>query len=371
MSGMPRRRLTAEPHVPLHQRILEALAREIQSGRYKPGQRFPSEAALVQRFRTSRITIGRALAELARRGLVDRIAGSGTYVRAPGPVRATFGLLIPGLGETEVFEPVCQGIASAPDASGCALLWGHSNGAGAADALRLCEQFVERAVTGVFFAPLEESEEAETANLSIIQELERARIPVVLLDRCFLRYPQRSRYDLVGIDNRRAGYIATEHLLASGARRVAFLGHARGAPTVDARLAGYREALRAHAVPERAELTLRLAAIDEPLIHSAQRKLRPDAWVAANDRTAGSLMHALLHMGLKIPGDVRIAGIDDVEYASLLPVPLTTVHQPCRAIGKAAMGAMRERVAHPRMPARDILLECRLVVRESCGGLKS
>jgi GntR family transcriptional regulator of arabinose operon len=58
---------------------------------------------------------------------------------------------------------------------------------------------------------------------------------------------------------------------------------------------------------------------------------------------------------------VRIVGIDDVEYASLLPVPLTTVHQPCLEIGAGAMAAMLERVAIPDMPVRDILLDFRLV----------
>jgi GntR family transcriptional regulator, arabinose operon transcriptional repressor len=79
------------------------------------------------------------------------------------------------------------------------------------------------------------------------------------------------------------------------------------------------------------------------------------------------LMQMLLALGYRIPKDVRIVGIDDVEYASLLTVPLTTVHQPCRAIGEAAMAAMLDRVERPNMFVRDILVECRLVIRESCG----
>jgi DNA-binding LacI/PurR family transcriptional regulator len=60
-------------------------------------------------------------------------------------------------------------------------------------------------------------------------------------------------------------------------------------------------------------------------------------------------------------------GIDDVAYASLLPVPLTTVHQPCHDIGEAALHAMLERLDRPKAPARNVLLDCWLVVRESCG----
>ena len=72
---------------------------------------------------------------------------------------------------------------------------------------------------------------------------------------------------------------------------------------------------------------------------------RPDAVVCANDRTAGRLMQTLVKLGYAVPKDVRLVGIDDVEFAALLPVPLTTLRQPSRQIGDAALGAMLERVS--------------------------
>jgi len=51
----------------------------------------------------------------------------------------------------------------------------------------------------------------------------------------------------------------------------------------------------------------------------------------------------------------------------MLPVQLTTVRQPCTEIGNTALQVMLERIAQPRMPARDVLLDCELVVRQSCG----
>jgi DNA-binding LacI/PurR family transcriptional regulator len=59
--------------------------------------------------------------------------------------------------------------------------------------------------------------------------------------------------------------------------------------------------------------------------------------------------------------------MDDVRYASLLPVPLTTIHQDCAGIGAAAMATMLQRLEHPELPIRDVLLPFRLVVRRSCG----
>ena len=92
---------------------------------------------------------------------------------------------------------------------------------------------------------------------------------------------------------------------------------------------------------------------------------RCDAFVCSNDRIAGRFMQVLFAQGRRIPQDVRIVGIDDVNYAGLLPVPLTTVRQPCREIGGTAMKVMLDRLANPKMPARDVLLDCTLIVRES------
>jgi len=108
-------------------------------------------------------------------------------------------------------------------------------------------------------------------------------------------------------------------------------------------------------------------ASDAKFIRSILKKQRPDAFVCANDLTAGNLMHTLMSLGQRIPEDIRIVGIDDVKYARLLPVPLTTLHQPCRDMGRIAMAVMLDRSANPDLPPRDVLLRCDLVVRKSCG----
>jgi DNA-binding LacI/PurR family transcriptional regulator len=83
-------------------------------------------------------------------------------------------------------------------------------------------------------------------------------IPIVLLDRSFLPYPSGSPYDLVAIDHRRAGFIATEHLLKLGCKRIAFVAYTHSASTVDARIAGYREGLFVGGVPLEPSLVWRL-----------------------------------------------------------------------------------------------------------------
>jgi GntR family transcriptional regulator, arabinose operon transcriptional repressor len=363
-----RRALSA---VPKYQQVYSALRRDIQSGRLSRGDRLPSEAELVRQFGASRITVGRAVRELQVAGLVERRAGSGTFVRSPQVAGAlSFGLLIPDLGETDIFEPICRGMMASPLAREHALVWGSvSDAAGSREehAWRLCRQYIDRGVAGVFFAPLELSSGKDGVNQRIADALDAARIPVVLLDRTVVPYPERGHHDLVGIDNRRAGYVITDHLLRAGARRVAFVGLPHAAATVDAREAGYREALFAWKAPVEAALAHRLDPADDGAVRAVLEAGRPDAVVCANDRTAARLMHTVMRLGYRVPADLRLAGIDDASMASVLPVPLTTLRQPSRQIGDAALAAMLERVARADLPTRDILLHCELIVRESCG----
>jgi GntR family transcriptional regulator of arabinose operon len=362
----------ATVELPKYQQVVEVVKNEILVGRYQPGQKLPSEAALVKRFGASRITVGRALRELRQAGLIQSRAGSGSYVApaAYGEEGLIFGLLVPNLGDTEIFGPICQGMSQAPQARKNALLWGNI----ASDpetkdeqTWQLCQQYMAKKVAGVFFAPLERTAESDQTNHRVISALERANIPVVLLDRCVLPYPRRSRHDLVGIDHRRAGYMITEHLLKLGCQRIAFVGYSNSAATVTARIGGYRDALFIAGISVGRDMVRNLDTEQVGEIRMVMEKLKPEAIVCANDRVAGHLMQVLIQLNYRIPQDVRIVGIDDVTYASLLPVPLTTVHQPCKEIGGAAVAAMLERVAAPDTPIRDILLDCTLVIRSSCG----
>jgi DNA-binding LacI/PurR family transcriptional regulator len=357
-----------------YQKLFESLKADILSGRFQPGQKMPSEAALVNKSGASRITVGRAVRELQNLGLVERVAGSGTYVRHRGandPRPHLFGLLIPDLGETEIFEPICQGIANAPEAGDHALLWGHSDArtSKTAQAWSLCQQYIARNVSGAFFAPLEFESESEKVNRRILSAFKQAGIAVVLLDRRYSQAPERNRPDLVGINNHQAGYAASEHLVNLGCRRIGFIGY-HGAPsTIAERMGGYKAALLAHGLRPEMDAMLHENPTGNPSVSwKSEKSLEAlEAFVCVNDRVAGELMHAFLAKGVRIPQEIRIVGVDDASYASLLPVPLTTVRQPTREIGEAALRTMLERIHSPHQPPREILLDGELVVRQSCG----
>ena len=363
----------AEPgqHIAKHRRVFDHLLASIQSGELKPGDRLPSEAELGSLFDASRITVAKAVLDLQRMGLVTRRPGAGTHVQGPHPITGhTFGLLIPELGLTEIFEPICHGMMRTPFARPDALLWGNSSTAvreTAKEAEQMVHSFIAQKVAGVFFAPIELTGEKDAVNRRIARALERAQIPVVLLDRCYMPYPERSAHDLVGVDNRRAGFISTSHLLRLGARRPVFLGEEHSANTVEARITGFHEALRTFGLTPERDPVWRGSPQDEAFVRAMIDAAHPDAIVCANDITAARLMQVLLGFSLRIPEDVRIVGMDDVKYAGLLPVPLTTVRQDCAGIGAVAMATMLERLEHPELPFRDLLVSTRLIVRRSCG----
>jgi GntR family transcriptional regulator of arabinose operon len=354
-----------------YQAIYRSIKEAIVSGQYKAGERLPSESELVKTFGASRITVNRALRELQLGGVINRRAGSGSYVGMDVGRNYTFGLLIPELGQTEVFEPICRGMAEAQEADGQHVLqWSKSLGDSDArefQAVELCRQMAAQKISGVFFAPMELTSAKDAVNQNIVNTFDQAGIPVVLLDRDLVGYPDRSSYDLVGIDNRRAGYTITAHLLSVGCRRIAFVARLGSAPTVDARIAGYREAMLDSQTPWNQSFVRRITPLDKKAVSEMMSTVKPDGIVCANDFTAANLLKTLADLGIAVPGEVRMAGIDDVKYASLLAVPLTTIHQPCAEMGAAAVATMIQRLRSPGLPARDILLNFRLVVRESSG----
>lgn len=353
-----------------HLSIVESLRSDLHSGRYRPGARLPSEAELTRRFKVSRMTVVKAIQQLQQEGLLVRRVGSGTYASGQNDTEGlSFGLLIPDLGQTEIFEPICRGMMRSPSVKKHSLSWGHALSIAhdkEVEAESLCQSFINQGVAGVFFAPVEFTTHQDV-NGRILRALDKARIPVILLDRDVVMYPRRSNYDLVGLDNQRAGFIVTDHLIRQGGSRIGFFARNDSAETVEARIAGYHEALYLHDLPVSRRFLMRGDASDKKFVEASIREERVDSIMCANDLTAANLMQTILALGLRIPEDIRIAGVDDVKYASLLPIPLTTFRQPCDEIGAACMSAMLERISNPHLPPRSIRVNGSLVIRRSSG----
>jgi len=219
-----------------------------------------------------------------------------------------------------------------------------------------------REIDALFIA----SVQTRVGNLRPVLERDR---PVVLVDR---RLPSWQGH-FVGMDDRRIGQLATEHLIQAGCRRIAHIGGA-GVSTATDRFQGYRQALIQHGLPTLRELTVTRTHGDDlgdVSGYRAMRRLlrlrkRPDGVFCNNDPTAMGAMHAILEAGLDVPGDIAIVGCGDVHYAKFLRVPLTSVAQQPGVIGrKAGELALAGTTAGRRRPPTTILLAPTLLVRQS------
>ena len=175
----------------------------------------------------------------------------------------------------------------------------------------------------------------------------------------------------VAIDNEAAARAMTAHLVGLGHRRVTLLGGPPSNADARARHDGYRRALADAGLAYDPALVLEGDFTEASGYASAAPLLalspRPTALFAANDAMAIGALRALREAGLDVPGDVALAGFDDVPVARYVTPALTTVHVPIDEIGARAVEAVLSAVRTPAAPPR-VTLPTRLVVRESCGG---
>ena len=172
----------------------------------------------------------------------------------------------------------------------------------------------------------------------------------------------------VGTDNHAAGFLAGAHLVESGRRAIAFLGHADGHyPEFRGRYLGLCEALGAAGISP--DPALQFDAITtEEAGHRATQSLiasgaRFDAIFAASDLIAIGAMRALKEAGRLVPEDIAVVGFDDIPAASLTTPPLTTVMQDIRAAGQALVETLLAQIEGRDLPPRK--LAGRLIVRGS------
>jgi len=225
------------------------------------------------------------------------------------------------------------------------------------------------AVNGLSWAnsnPAELPPEEMDCNRQVLDRLCAAGIKVVLVDRDIEAYPQRSEFTRIGYDNRRGGTLVTSHLIATGCRRIAFVGIPEVSTAVQDRLAGYYEALRTHGIGADPELVRETDGPDEEFCRKLVSEARPDGIVCKSDRFAAMLGRHLMAMGLRIGQDVKLAGFDDDPIATFLPVPLTTVRLPARPFAEAAFAEVTtDADQQGSSTQRQIIIDCELAVRAS------
>lgn len=348
-----------------YRRIAEALRDEIRAGAYTGSGSFPSLTKIMRRFGVSRPSAVRSVAELKRMGLVAAKKGAGTFVLTKN---RTIGLAIPGTADSEFFSAIMDGIVFNCNKCGMDLVAGdvfsveHSRRASQAE--RLARHFTSIRVGGVIMQPVGFAENADVINGVIADILGKSGIPVVLIDYDIFPPPKRSGYDLVAIDNFNAGRKIAAHLLEAGAKNICCLLRRLSAESVRTRYAGVEAEVR-RAGRGRSVDVMVSEPDDARTVAAGLKKFRPDAIVCSNDIAAAALAETLGKLKVRIPDDVMLAGFDDVELARNMRPALTTIRQPCFDLATMAFRTLMERMAKPKIPPREILLDTKLVVRAS------
>ena len=185
------------------------------------------------------------------------------------------------------------------------------------------------------------------------------------------RYPLDESINAIGVDDRQGAFAATSHLIEHEHQIVAHISGPSGHQSAADRLEGYRDALGVHGLPYRRGIVVE-GDYSADSGYSATRELlanqqRPSAIFAANDEMAFGALRAAGEAGVEIPRDIAVIGFDDIQLASVVTPPLTTIHQPMAEIGSLAARRLIAILDGRATDVRQIELATKLVIRRSCG----
>ncbi len=266
-------------------------------------------------------------------------------------------------GQNPFFADVVRGAEDEASRHGIAILYGNTDEDLGREKTYL-DLFEEQQVRGVLIAPHGDI----TARL---QRLRARGIAAVLVD----RFSGDGRFSSVSVDSVAGGRMAAAHLVETGRRRITFVGGPFDVRQITDRLAGARVAVENAA--ERAEIdvvsttapTVEQGAEAGRRIIARPRSEWPDAIFAANDLLAMGLLQSLVvGSTMLVPDEIALVGFDDISFATATAVPLTTLRQPSRMIGRTALRVLLEEAADPASIPRQTVFQPELVVRASTAG---
>jgi LacI family transcriptional regulator len=231
---------------------------------------------------------------------------------------------------------------------------------------REIEGLLARQIDAIILASVQTS-----AHSGVFQRLTDSRVPYVLIDRNF----PGLEANYVGVDDRAVGCAATEHLIACGCRRIA---HLRG-PEVSTgigRLLGYRETLTRHKITVPLHYVVDLKGGDDRSEeHGCEAMKRllavkpiPDGVFCFNDEVAIGALRAILDSGLRTPADIAVIGVDNIRFADLLRVPLSTIDQNSYQIGESAAQLALKLIGSANVLPSEVILPIELIARDSTRG---
>lgn len=355
----------------LAQQIREQLIWAISSGALEAGDALPPVRELAATLGVNLHTVRGAYRMLAADGLVEVRQGLRTRVTAFDPRRLwpaesaarshLVGIVLPTLANPFYTELV-EGAQESARRTGTLLVVATTHD-DQAQALRSIAQLAARGVDGIIAVSTEISPLLAGPGGDMAGE---RHLPLVVVDR-----PGAPGH-VVEVDLAQVAYLATRHLVEHGHRAIGLVSVAGPASNVEPLGKGHRRALAEAALPVREELVVRAAGWGPDDGDAAAMRLlvapdRPTALVAISDLLAIGALRAARRLGLRIPDDVALVGVDDIPLLEAVDPPLTSVALPARTMGAEAMTTLEQIWAGEARTPRRVVLPARLELRESCG----
>lgn len=350
-----------------YEEILRWIKHRLEEGELKPGDRIESEHQLCTQFQVSRQTVRHAISLLENEGVVERRRGSGTYVKAAVNVqdkeKKTMQVAVMTTFVQEyIFSSIIQEIEHALSRSGYGMQLSFTNNSVEKERFILKNILEKNMVDGLIAETTKSG--LPNPNLDIYKKIMNKGIPVIFINS---HYPGLNA-PYVSLDDKMAGKIATNHLIKCGHRNIAAIFKADDGQG-HKRYAGYIEALMEADIRIKGEHIIWIDTEDvrhmrEDSSWILRRLQGCSACVCYNDEVASNLVAVCLEQNIRVPEELSVVGIDDSEMANFCEVPLTSVRNPIRDLGKIAALEMLELMEGLAVP-KNTELDPEIVNRNS------
>jgi LacI family transcriptional regulator len=270
----------------------------------------------------------------------------------------TIGVIIPNLDY--VLSQMVRGIDEVALEAGYTVMVCQSNESFGREILntqRLLESLVDGFIISV---------SSETKSFEHFKKIQDRNLPVVVFDRITPHLSAPS----VRLDNQAGGFMATEHLIEQGYKKIAVLAGPENLGISNSRLEGYKQALKKHKIKLDPDLILHCDFNQDYAYYATlellSMKKKPDAIFTISDRMAIGAMLAIKKKGLQMPTDIGLVGFNNEPVTGLVTPAISSVEMPSFEMGKAAAKLFIETM-HNKETATTIekILHPKLIVRES------
>ena len=205
-----------------------------------------------------------------------------------------------------------------------------------------------------------------------IIELAKEGFPTILVNRRTYDPVVRNKIDYVGVDNIRGGFLAVEHLIKLGHKRIGVIGGSSESSVGFERLEGGKKALAAYGLKVMDDYFLEGDFLRGSGYEGGKKFLkmdeRPTAIFATNDYMALGIYQAVLEADIRVPEEIALIGFNDIEFSSIKGIELTTVGQKKYEMGALAVKTLVERIEGQRVGSpEEMILQPELIVRKTCG----